>query len=128
MEREFTEQEWEEAKRKAVELARVLEARIVGMKRPGWQCNCGACHHGEAEVVKVVPAGGGDRKYRYQIGLEYLWSVNMRENGSVRDYDYSIAGLTYFIPEEEIYRLFAEYFDVEYRAGTATKPSRIVLD
>lgn len=91
-----------------VKLLRVLEPRVLGQKRTGFSCNCGAISYGPAEAVCIDPAGD---TYPGQETLWSLWSVRMSPHlENTGTHDYSI-GLDAFIPAKELKAMFKRYFD-----------------
>jgi len=96
--------DYEKGKQIADDLVKEFSPKVLGQKLPGWQCDCGALHHSEAEAVNIhVP---GLDKWPYQIALWYLWSVNMMD---IDGRGYSV-GLSEFVPSEKLEPLFAERF------------------
>lgn len=90
-------------------LQKELEPQILGKELPPWKCNCGALHHGSAKAVQVVAAGSEGKRYEGQIGLWYLWSVEMRELTKNEGCDYS-TGLSDFLPTDFIEQMFEQSF------------------
>lgn len=54
-----------------------LETRILGQRRKGWSCCCGAIRCGAATANEVRPGG---RTYPEQIVSFIMWTVNMKED------------------------------------------------
>ena len=109
MRRKMSEFNYEQELAKAGEIARRLQNdisdRVVGQIRPAWRCCCGAISCGEAQAVKITPAG---QDYAYQVSRWYLWRVDMREIGASKK-EYS-EGLSRFIPADELDIMFKERF------------------
>ena len=96
----------EMARAAAIPLKVRLEALVLGKTLAGWSCNCGTISSGEAQAVRVVPAGN---EFEYQIVHSYLWTVEMQETGS-KDKGYG-TGLSPFLPMEDIDKMFKEAFE-----------------
>ncbi len=101
------------AKEVAVRLKAELEPLILGRTFGAWKCGCGCISKGAASAIEVSPAGM-DPRYEDQIGLWYMWTVNMREEGNHKlkpgDFSYSI-GLSTFVDVTILKEMFLRYFD-----------------
>ncbi len=101
------ELELEKAREVASEIQKSLASRVLGCRLPAWKCCCGNISHGEAQAIKINPAGHNFRP-KYQVSLWYLWNVEMQEIRE-RKKGYAV-GLARFIPISKLDELFSERF------------------
>lgn len=81
-----------------------LERSILCKEFDGFTCGCGAVHCDPGAAVAFKYEGDMSTPIRW-----YLWSVNMREADSQRDYDYSV-GIDQFLTREQ-YGAYSEMED-----------------
>ncbi len=94
-----------------------ISDRIIGQKRDGFSCSCGAIHCGPATAVSIDPGGDSYPGQETSIGC---WSVNMRyhpEDPENRN-GYGFC-LSEFIPFEELEQIFKKHFGQIEQADNA---------
>jgi len=93
-------------------IVQVLDPLVLGQELPGWSSCCGTVKAATATAVKIQPADPG------QETLWVKWKVEMRPKPNEPDWPWTCS-LCNFLSQNELDRLFSEYFGVVPRVLSA---------
>ncbi len=103
---------------KVVDLLNILNPLVLGKRRNGLTCNCGAIHCGPGVAISIEPAGND---YPGQEAFWFVWSVKIKADDTA---DWS-CDLSSFVSPKELDALFRERFGdaLEYDNPYRIQPS-----
>ncbi len=103
---------------KVMELLNILTPLVIGKRREGFTCNCGAVHCGPGVAISIEPAGN---EYSGQEAFWFVWRVNIQADETE---DWS-CGLSDFVAAHELDKMFDDRFGnrMEYDNPYQIEPS-----